>query len=110
VLEIMDPGNDDSSVGSGSGGSKASSVSVSRSTTTGGNANKVAAAGHDLESDEIQRLVWKETRHVRLSRSFLLLLILAATTVIVTLSYAVFNNQDRKELALAVRSVHLPPK
>jgi hypothetical protein len=93
----MSSGEDDSSVASGA------SASSSLSKSTAGNSKK-AAATQNVESEEVQRLIWKETRNVHLSRSFLLLLILAVTTVLVTLAYAVFNNQDRDELALAVRT------
>jgi hypothetical protein len=88
-------------VGSGvSGGESRASSSLSKSSAA--NSSDKRAETQDIESEEIQRLIRRETRNVHLSRSFLLLLILAATTVIVTLAYSVFNNQDRLELALAV--------
>jgi hypothetical protein len=84
-------------------GSAESSV-VSQTTGTNYDKNATnAASQQNLEAAEIKRLVRKETRRVQLSRSFFLFLMLGATTVIVTLAYAVFNNQDRMELVLAVR-------
>jgi Adenylate and Guanylate cyclase catalytic domain len=95
---MMGDERDDSSCG----GSAESSVS--QTTGTSHDKNHVnAASQQNMEAEEIERLVRKETRHVQLSRSFFLFLMLGATTVIVTLAYAVFNNQDRTEFVLAVR-------
>lgn len=90
----MEDERDDSS-------SAKSSVSQTTGTNLDKNANN-AASQQSLEAEEIRRLVRKESRHVQVSRSFFLFLMLGATTVIVTLAYAVFNNQDRMELVLAV--------
>lgn len=92
---------EDESVASSCDGSVKSSVSQTTGSKNDKNA-KNAASQHSLEAAEIKRLVRKETRHVQLSRSFFLFLMLGATTVIVTLAYAMFNNQDRMEFVLAV--------
>ena len=81
--------------------SLASSGASSSATTTTG--TKTVVDHRSAEADEIERLVYKETRRVQLSRSFFLLMLLAATTVIVTVAYAVFNNKDRDELQISVR-------